>query len=145
MENINKSTNYKHKVFNTSNLKILLLKHLFLPLCLILIESFRTSRIKFILFTEVNQILLKVKGKGKIQIINPSYAYKPYIYYLNDEAIPKKFKNSEIDLPNSENKVNLIFDEKTTNCGSMFKGCSNITKIDLSHFISDDVHLFEKN
>ena len=98
-----------------------------------------TSKNKLILFTEVNQILLKIRGKGESKIINPNFKFKPYIYYLNDEQIPKKFKESSIDLPESENIVKLIFDDKATDCKSMFSGCSNITEIDLRYFISSNI------
>ena len=74
-------------------------------LCLAAYNQLITSKNKLILFIEVNQIVLKVRGKGKGQIINPNFNYNPYIYYLNNELIPKKFKESSIDLPESENIV----------------------------------------
>ena len=128
----NKSTfkNHQQRIYIENYLKNVLFKYLIILLSFVSINPFLTSRNKFILFSEVNQIFLKVKGQGKIRIINPDYIYPPYIYYLNDEGIPRKFKDSDIDCPKSENKVKLIFDEKATNCSYMFKGCSNITKID---------------
>ena len=105
MANINKFSNQKLNLFKKSYLKMLILKHIIMLLCFAQNYQLLTSKNKLILFTEVNQILLKVRGKGESKIINPNFKFKPYIYYLNDEQIPKKFKESSIDLPESENTV----------------------------------------
>ena len=139
MENINKYMNYKQKIIKENYLKILLFKYLIIILYLRIVYPFLVTRNKFIIFSEINQILLRVKGKSTSQIIYPNFKSKPYIYYLNDETIPKKFIESSIDLPESENIVNLIFDDKVVDCRSMFNGSSNITEIDLSNFISSDI------
>ena len=139
MENIKQFSNYRNILYNANNIKILFIKYIIIFLCFSSNNSLRTSINRIISFTDVNQILLKVKGESKSQVIYPKFNNKPYIYYLNDEPIPKRFKESSIDLPESENIVKLIFDDKVEDCRSMFNGSSNITEIDLSNFISSNI------
>ena len=96
-------------------------------------------RYKYILFSELNQIILKIKGNGNISIINSNYNFKPSSYYLNEDSNPKTFTNSSIELINIENEVKLIFSNFINTCNSMFKGCSQIIEIDLSNFDSSNV------
>ena len=116
MENIKQFSNYRNILYNANNIKILFIKYIIIFLCFSSNNSLRTSINRIISFTDVNQILLKVKGESKSQVIYPKFNNKPYIYYLNDEPIPKRFKESSIDLPESENIVKLIFDDKVEDC-----------------------------
>ena len=94
------------------------------------------------LFSKVNKILLKVKGTGTVPVFNPNYNLKPSSYYLNIDQVPKTFSsnsNSNIELPNSENNIILIYSDIATTCNSMFQGCSQITEIDLSYYDSSNL------
>ena len=97
------------------------------------------SRCKHILFLKSNQISLKVKGSGTISIINSGFSPKPSSYYKVNETNPKTISGSTIEFSNTENEVTLIFTSSVTTCCSMFKGCSKITEIDLTNFVSDNV------
>ena len=137
MESKNTTRKYNYIKCNNNYLKIWIFK--FLIICI----SQITSSNKFILFLDDNKILLKVKGKGNdlVKILSSYYShnYMPTSYYLNNGQDPINFSEKSITLPDSVNKVELIFGTNVQNCNSMFKGCSDILEIDLSNFISSDV------
>ena len=136
MERKNTSRKYNYVKCNNNYLIILIFN--FLIICINQI----TSSNKLILFLDDNKILLKVKGKGNdlVKILSSDYNnYMPTSYYLNNRQDPIDFSGKSIALPDSINKVELIFGTNVQNCNSMFKGCSDILEIDLSNFISSDV------
>ena len=128
--------NKNHKSYDDS---FHLLKHLIIVFCIIPANPIPKSGCKHILFSKLNQILLKIKAAGTISIINSDYNFKPSSYYLNEDSNPKTFTNSSIELINIENEVKLIFSNFINTCNSMFKGCSQIIEIDLSNFDSSNV------
>ena len=136
MERKNTSRKYNYVKCNNNYLIILIFN--FLIICINQI----TSSNKLILFLDDNKILLKVKGKGNdlVKILSSDYNnYMPTSYYLNNRQDPIDFSGKSIALPDSINKVELIFGTNVQNCNSMFKGCSDILEIDLSNFTSSDV------
>ena len=136
MKGNNKNMNNKNKIYNKNNRKFLLLNHFIILLNVFQINLLVYSKNNFLLFSELNEIKLKIKGIGNFPVLFCYYSFIPSSYYLNDDETPRVFINSTIDLPNPENEVKLIFDNEVGNCTSMFKGCSNIIEIDLSNFIS---------
>ena len=139
MERKNKYMNSHHKIYNKNYLKIFVFKQIIIMLYLNIIKPFPNLRNKFFLFSELNQILLKVKGSGMVNIFNPDFNFKPSSYYLNNDTNPKAINNASIELVDSENEVKLIFTNIVTSCKSMFRGCTNIIEIDLSNFISSNI------
>ena len=133
-----KNTSRKYNYIKCNNNYLIILIFNFLIICINQI----TSSNKLILFLDDNKILLKVKGKGNdlVKILSSDYNnYMPTSYYLNNGQEPINFSGKSITLPDSVNKVELIFGTNVQNCNSMFKGCSDILEIDLSNFISSDV------
>jgi len=135
--------NSEHKIyFNTIYSNNALLFYLIILLFVISTKSNLIPRYKKMLFSKVNKILLKVKGTGTVPVFNPNYNLKPSSYCLNIDQVPKTFSsnsNSNIELPNSENNIILIYSDIATTCNSMFQGCSQITEIDLSYFDSSNL------
>ena len=125
--------------YHLFHLNTYIFKSIISLLIIIQVNSILKSRCKHILFLERNQILLKIKERGKISIINSGFSPKPSSYYLKDDQNPKTLNGSTIDFTNSQNEVTLIFTRTITTCNSMFKGCSKITEIDLSNFNSNNV------
>ena len=135
MERKNTYRKYNYKKCCNNYLKILIFNYLIICISQI------ASRNKLILSSNDNKIILKVKGKGNglVKILNSGYNNMPTSYYLNDDQDPITFSEDSIDLQDSINKVELIFDTNVENCNSMFKGCSDILEIDLSNFISSNI------
>ena len=89
------------------------------------------------LLLNLNQIKLSIKGPGTQSIINSGLTNKPNtIIYDNSEIT---FSNSQLNLNSNINIVTLKFSSTITNCNSMFKGCNQITEIDLTNFDSSSV------
>ena len=124
MDNENKFTKFINEIYNINTLKIFSFKQLIIILTIAYANGL------------LNQIILKVNGIGKFPVIYSKYSFKPDIYYLNNETVPKKFVGSNIEFTQSENEVILVFNIIVGNCTLMFKGCSKITEIDLSNFKS---------
>ena len=119
-------------------------KHLIIFLLLIQTNLLLNPRYKHILFSELNQIILKVKGSGNILVINLGYNDKPSSYFLNNDSTPKTINGSSIELSKTENEVTLIFTNPVSTCYSMFKGCSQIIEIDFSNFDSSNVRNIDR-
>ena len=136
MEEQGKLINSKYNIYIEYNFKALLSIKLILILKIILVKALPNSRNKLLLYSEPNQILLKINEIGTFPIINSRYYFKPDSYYLNNDPNPKVFTGQNITFTESSNDIKLIFGNTVGNCSLMFKGCSKITEIDLSNFIS---------
>ena len=129
--------NHKYKIYKENYLKSILFNRLIILLFLISVNPFPIPGNELLSLSDYNLIILKVKVQGKIKIINPNYKFKPSSYFLGVVPIPIAFQDSEIEL--TENKIILKFEGDATTCNSMFKGCTNITEIDLSYFTSSNI------
>ena len=136
MEEQVKLIKFKYNIYIEYNFKALLSIKLILILKIILVKALPHSRNKLLLYSEPNQILLKINEIGTFPIINSGYYFKPDSYYLNNDPSPKVFTGQNITFTESSNDIKLIFGNTVGNCSLMFKGCSKITEIDLSNFIS---------
>ena len=81
-----------------------------------------------------NQIKLKIKGQGIYSFLFSLEDTRPNRIYIN--SYEEYLDYPTFDFPYYDNDVLLKFSSKLTSCGSMFKGCSEITEIDLSSFDS---------
>ena len=84
-----------------------------------------------------NRVKLKVNKIGSIRILNTTYVPKPDEIRIRDEI--KAENGNTIIIDNMDDKIELIWKNKLTNCNSMFRGMRDITEIDLSQFDSSDV------
>ena len=84
-----------------------------------------------------NKVKLKVNKIGSIRILNTTYVPKPDEIRIRDEI--KAENGNTIIIDNMDDKIELIWKNKLTNCNSMFRGTRDITEIDLSQFDSSDV------
>jgi len=84
-----------------------------------------------------NKVKLKVNKIGSIRILNTTYVPKPDEIRIRDEI--KAENGNTIIIDNMDDKIELIWKNKLTNCNSMFRGMRDITEIDLSQFDSSDV------
>ena len=84
-----------------------------------------------------NEIILTIKGPGEKLILNNEYKYHPFEIEINGEKIP--YTSNSVDLPNEANIVKLYYNSSPNTCKEMFKGLSDITKIDFSNFDTSNV------
>ena len=126
---------------NNISKKVLIFKYLILLLSFIKVKPFRNQKNNLILFSGLNQILLKVKGNNFVKILNPYYNCTPTSYNLNNNPNQITFNSASIQITSSENEneVTLLFENEVESCNSMFKGCSHIIEIDLTNFRSSNV------
>ena len=86
-----------------------------------------------------SNITLKIRGPGFGDVLYSvlSRIYYPNIIYINgnqNQTITYRYYFNE-----TNNKVNLIWNNSIDNCNSMFGGCSDIIEIDLSNFDASKV------
>ena len=112
----------------------------------IIINSFcnRKSNILFDLLNfQESKITLKIKGIGYHSLFCNEIKYNfSKINYLKNVIINGKTQNEityEYYFDQTNNNVELIWDNNINNCGYMFRNCSAITEIDLSNFDTSKV------
>ena len=110
---------------------------------LIIIYQIKSNmHFNFFHFQYYSKITLKVKGIGVSSIIgnhvNNNFSA---IHYLKEVYINGQKQNIDIkyDFNQTENIVEMIWDDNLNNCSGIFCACSNIIEIDLSQFNSSQV------
>ena len=93
--------------------------------------------------SKYSKITLKIKGEGENTILgNETDEYFEDINFLKEVYINGIKQNTleyKYIFNQTENFVELIFDEKISNCKYMFYQCNNITEINLSNFDTSQV------
>ena len=85
----------------------------------------------------LNEISLKIRGKGNQNILNDKFQPKPSEIYLENNKIESN--DNKYDFPNELNYIKLVWNQPISDCSNMFKDCKNILEIDLSNFDSSSV------
>ena len=85
----------------------------------------------------LNEISLKIRGKGNQNILNDKFQPKPSEIYLENNKIESN--DNKYDFPNELNYIKLVWSQPIINCSIMFQDCKNILEIDLSNFDSSSV------
>ena len=87
-----------------------------------------------ICYYQYSKITLKVKGIGEKQIFGSNFQGINYLnqVYINGNEVD--MKANKYIFNQTENLVELIWDDNINNTRYMFKGCINITEINLSNF-----------
>lgn len=115
-----KKTNIKNRIFNISFILIIILD--------LFVKIFPGDKLLLIKNT-YSSITLKVKGIGYKKIFNN---YNPNTIYIN--GIKQKQVNYTYYLNQTDNFIELIWNNAIERTNSMFYNCTNITEIDLSNF-----------
>ena len=102
------------------------------------------SNVNFDLFHyQVSKITLKIKGIGDSYILGNETDYNFTGFKNLKEVYINGLKQNTIDylyyFNQSDNLVELIWDDDINSCVFMFRKCSNITEIDLSNFNTSHV------
>ena len=94
----------------------------------------RTISIYDFVFFQDSKITLKVKGIGENVILNSNYQNKNYLkeVFINGEK--KNIVTYKYQFNQTENFVELIWNDYINNTENMFKDCTSITEINLSNF-----------
>ena len=92
------------------------------------------SIINEFVFFQNSKIALKVKGIGENVILNSNYQNKNYLkeVFINREK--KNIVAYKYQFNQTENFVELIWNDYINNTENMFKDCTSITEINLSNF-----------
>ena len=86
--------------------------------------------------TNYSYIILKSNKTGYTQIISDQFDNLPNEVIINGNDFPVKIGYY---LNDSDNTIILIWNNQLNDTSNMFKGCSNITEIDLSNFDTSNV------
>ena len=88
-----------------------------------------------------NEIKIIISGTGTQNILNPLYPTKPDVILVNGnlDDIDEENKINNNNLQSGENEIIMKWNNKLTNCDSMFQDLSNIIEIDLTKFDSSEV------
>ena len=138
----NKSIEKKDKIVMNNIIENFIINNniAFIIKFLILINIFSraiNNKLDFYFF-QYSIISLKIKGVGESAILgneNPSYLktinYLKEVYINGNKQYKKDYKYY---FNQTDNFVELIWDDKIDDCSSMFSHCSSITEIDFSNF-----------
>ena len=134
----------RNNIINHNNIKKRNLIVLFIIIIFIIINLFYPTTTNIFHFSYQNsKITLKIKGIGENAIFGnetnnyfKGMEYLEKIYINGNETNTKEFRYyfSQIN-----NIVELIFNDNLNNSINMFRGCSNITEINLSNFNTSQV------
>ena len=140
--------NIYRNVFNKSkdNLKIegkkTLKKGIFkLLLVISLFNQIIPNNHLYLLISKLSNITLKIKGPGNGKIFNSAFGSLPNKIYINGKE--QKDIKREYYFNQTENKVELVWDNKIQNCQFMFRDCSNIFEIYFPNFDTTEVTLMD--
>ena len=138
----------KNKIAKVNIINIKILRHskaiiIFIIMSLnLFVQILQDNKIYF-LRAYLSKINLKIKGIGFKYIIGPDFDKSNYpneIYINNNLQNPT---NYVYYLNQTDNYVELIWENNINNCRYLFYKCSNITEIDLSEFDSSQVTIIE--
>ena len=108
-----------------------------------IICKIRCSTFYFFYFQKSSKITLKIKGIGDNIILGNDKEYYCKAYNYPNEILINGNKAHNITnryyFNQTDNFIELLWDNNITGCSCMFSGCSNITEINLSNFNSSQV------
>ena len=137
----NKIAKRKNNIKHSNKINRKYIKIIILIKFIIINIYYQLKNIK-LFFSQFSKITLKIKGIGESNIFPYDRIYKfgsinslkEVIINGNQEAIKYKYYLNQTD-----NFVELIWDDNITDCTYMFHGCYNITEINLSNFNTSQV------
>ena len=83
-------------------------------------------------FSDISEIMIKIKGNGTQKILNSGFNKCPDAVYLNGNLLGEGI--CTVNLENEENIINMKWVENIDSCEKMFSSLPNIIEIDLSKF-----------
>ena len=83
--------------------------------------------------TYLSKIIIKINSKGNQQIFSNSFSNFPDSVFINNNPIDYQ-RTRTLDLNESSNTIELIYNNDLTTCSKMFSKCNKIVEIDLSQF-----------
>ena len=116
-------------------IKIFIIQFLLINIC-------KQIKSNVIFFTD-SKITLKIKDSGEHTILGSNFQAKNYLKEININGNTKEIKTDcEHVFEQTDNFVELIFNDKINNCDKMFSGCNNI-EINFSNFDTSKVENME--
>ena len=125
----------------TINFQLLIISVKELIIFMLIINSITPifSRISFGEYSFLNEITIKILGAGTQNILSEGFLYPPNEIYIENVSYVIDEQNRIKDLINYENNITMKWENKLTDCASMFSGLSNIIEIDLTFFDLSEV------
>ena len=84
-------------------------------------------------------VYMTIEGSGNQPILCNDFNYNPDAIYVNS-FLQTNSNTKTVDLNKQTNNIVIIFNQRISNCSSMFKDLTNIKSIDLSKFDSSSVN-----
>ena len=145
-DNIIISKRNKRKIFLIRNIKRIFIKIIkYIILLNLFINIILNNKISLIKFKSYN-IILKIKGTGTKNIFTSETNNFKREYYPKEVHI-NGYKQNDVtysyNLEETDNSVGLIWYDLISSCNFMFRGCSDITEIDLSNFNTSNVETMQ--
>ena len=136
----NKNDKYNH--INRNYIIITIIKFIIISI----LYTTKCNKYDLLYFQYLSKITLKVKRIGNSSIFGNEKNYNYNFKSLNNlkDVVINGEQQYRIDyiynLNETENLIELIWDDNITNCQYMFYRCTNITEIDLSNFNTSQVN-----
>ena len=131
------SKKYKYKRLISFKNYIIILIYLneIISLAKIVLSAYKTH----IIDSQFSIITLTIKGIGNNSILSDEFnsSYYPNRIYINGEE--QSIISFSYIFNQTDNDVELMWNNSIDNCRRMFQGCKNITKINLSNFDTSKV------
>ena len=90
-------------------------------------------------YFQYSKITLKIKGIGSFNIIGNEFEGLDYLKKIFINGNEQSGIKNEYDFNQTNNFVELLWDDDINNCENMFSECEEITEIDLSNFNASQV------
>ena len=123
LDNIN---NYIKKIV----IKIIILLNIY--------SQIKNSKLYCFIF-QYSKIFLKIRGIGENSILGDIFDKSNYPNVIKINEIKQNITNYKYFFNQTDNFVELIWDNDINNCDNLFYKCTNITEINLSDFNSSHV------
>ena len=125
-----KKERYNLSMFNKINTLLLNLFMMFNLIIIIHSEKHNIYQIRKL--ESLQEVRIKIRGKGTQNILNPSFLPLPSEIYVNGNLTLINNDSKIYNLIEEENNIIIKWDNILGNCNNMFFNCENIIEIDLS-------------
>ena len=88
---------------------------------------------------KLNEITIKINGTGEQSILSSTFSPQPSKILVNGELTNIVSQNKINILEGDINNITMKWNDKISNCQSMFNGLTNLKEVDLSNFDGSEI------